>query len=57
MRGYLQIRDGEAFFVEKTGQGGGDISSLVNCDLLAEIPAGSPPMNAGSYVKAYKIFK
>ena len=57
MRGYLEIRDGEAFFVENEGQGGGDISSLVNCDLLAEIPAGSPPLPAGTCIKVYRVFK
>ena len=57
MRGYLKIKDGEAFFVENDGQGGGDISSLLNCDLLAEIPEGSPPLPAGTLVKAYRIFK
>ena len=57
MRGSLSIRDGEAFFFENAGQGGGDISSLVGCDLLAVIPAGSPPLAAGTCVKAYRVFK
>jgi len=57
MRGYLKIDEGDAFFIENTGQGGGDISSLVHCDLLAEIPEGSPPLMAGTRVKAYKVFK
>ena len=56
MRGYLKIEDGEAFFVENEGQGGGDISSLIHCDLLAEIPEGSPPLKAGTCVKAYRVF-
>ena len=57
IRGSLKIEDGEALFVENAGQGGGDISSLVSCDLLAEIPEGSPPLPAGAPVKAYKVFK
>jgi len=57
MRGYLKIEGGEAYFVENEGQGGGDISSLVRCDLLAEIPEGSPPLKAGSIIKAYRVFK
>jgi len=57
MRGYLRIKDGSAEFVENAGQGGGDISSLVRCDLLAEIPEGSPPLPAGTIVKAYRLFK
>ena len=56
MRGYLKIEDGEALFVENAGQGGGDISSLIRCDLLAEIPEGSPPLEKGTAVKAYKVF-
>ena len=55
LRGYLLIEEGKAWFVENSGQGGGDISSLINCDLLAEIPEGSPPLPAGSLVKAYII--
>ena len=57
IRGWLKIVDGEAFFVENVGQGGGDISSLVGCDLLAEIPAGSPALSAGTLVKVYRVFK
>jgi molybdopterin molybdotransferase len=57
VRGFLSIKDGEALFIENAGQGGGDISSLVDCDILAEIPAGSPPLSAGTRVKAYRIFK
>jgi len=57
MRGYLKIQDGEALFVENTGQGGGDISSLIRCDLMVEIPEGSPPLPAGTRVKAYRVFK
>jgi molybdopterin molybdotransferase len=55
IRGWLKIEDGGALFVENTGQGGGDISSFVSCDLLAEIPAGEPPLPAGALVKAYKV--
>jgi molybdopterin molybdotransferase len=53
LRGSLSIEDGKAFFIENSGQGGGDISSLNNCDLIAEIPAGSPELGAGASVKAY----
>ena len=55
MRGFLRVEGGEALFVENAGQGGGDISSLVGCDLLAEIPEGSPPLPAGALVKAYRV--
>jgi len=55
VRGYLEIEDGKAWFVENEGQGGGDISSLLHCDLLCEIPENSPPLPAGSLVKAYRL--
>jgi len=57
MRGFLEIVDGEAYFVENKGQGGGDISSFVNCDLLAEIPASGEPLPAGTCVKAFRVLK
>ena len=55
LRGYLQIEDGKAFFVENEGQGGGDISSLINFNLLGEVPEGSGPLPAGSLIKAYIV--
>lgn len=57
VRGRMKIEDGEAWFVENVHQGGGDVSSFLDCDLLAEIPEGSPPLPAGSKVKAYRVFK
>ncbi|MDR1797465.1 MAG: molybdopterin molybdotransferase MoeA [Clostridiales Family XIII bacterium] len=55
VRGYLEVEGGKAWFVENEGQGGGDISSFVRCDLLCEIPEGTPPLPAGALVKAYRI--
>ena len=55
VRGYLDIRDGEAWFVENDGQGGGDISSFIRCDLLAEIPEDSALLPKGSLITAYRI--
>ncbi|MDR0852375.1 MAG: molybdopterin molybdotransferase MoeA [Clostridiales Family XIII bacterium] len=55
IRGYLSIEVGNAYFIENKSQGSGDISSLSRCDLLAEIPAGSPPLAAGALVRAYRI--
>ena len=55
MRGYLSVEDGTAYFIENESQGSGDISSFNRCDLLAEIPEGSPPLSAGMPVKAYRI--
>ena len=55
LRGRLEIIDSRAFFVESGGQGSEDISSLSGCDLLGEIPMGSPPLPAGSVIKAYRL--
>ena len=55
LRGTLEIVDGEAFFVQRGGQGGGTLANFAYCDLLGEIPAGSPPLDAGTLITAYKI--
>jgi molybdopterin molybdotransferase len=55
LRGRLEIRDGKAYFTENAGQGNGIVSSLVGCDLLGEIPAGSPQLPAGTMIRAYRI--
>lgn len=53
--GRLLVEDGCAFFDAGEGQNSSGISSLVHCDLLAEIPAGTPPLAAGTLVTAYRI--
>lgn len=55
LRGRLAVENGAAFFLENRSQKNGSISSLLQCDLLAEISAGSPPLDAGTMVKAYRI--
>ena len=55
LRGMLEIADSRAFFVESGGQGSEDVSSLAGCDLLGEIPLGSPPLPAGTVIKAYRL--
>lgn len=55
LRGRLEIIDGTAFFCENEGQGSGAVASLKNCDLLGLIPAGSPPLKAGTLIEAYKL--
>ena len=55
LRGRLEIIDSRAFFVESGGQGNEDVSSFTGCDLLGEIPMGSPPLPAGTIIKAYRI--
>jgi molybdopterin molybdotransferase len=55
LRGRLEIEDARAYFVEHAGQGSEAVSSLVGCDLLGEIPRGSPPLEAGTVIKAYRV--
>ena len=55
LRGRLEIIDSRAFFVESGSQGSEDVSSLSGCDLLGEIPMGSPPLQAGTMIKAYRL--
>ena len=55
VRGRLVIEEGRACFAQTGDQGNGVLSSLIGCDLLGEIPAGSPPLPAGSILTAYRI--
>ena len=54
LRGRLVIDNGQAFFEENAGQGNGMLISLLDFDLIGEIPAGSPPVSAGAIIKAYR---
>ena len=55
LRGQLEIIGGKAYFAEYGAQGGGEISSFVVADLLAEIAADSSPLPAGTLVKAWRL--
>lgn len=57
VRGRLEVRDGEAMFLHSANQGNGVLSSLIGCDLLGEIPEGSPPVPAGTKIDAYCLSK
>jgi molybdopterin molybdotransferase len=54
LRGRLMISNGQAFFDENIGQGNNMLKSFLDFDLVAEIPAGSPPLSAGTMIKAYR---
>ena len=54
LRGRLVIGAGEAWLTRLDKQGPGDLSSLLDCDLLGEIPAGSGPVEAGTLIRAYR---
>ncbi|MDD6188083.1 MAG: molybdopterin molybdotransferase MoeA [Clostridiales bacterium] len=55
VRGRLEIKDGVAYFVHSDGQGNGVISSLMGCDLLAEIPAGTGRVQDGQILSAIRV--
>ena len=55
VRGRLEIADGVAYFVPGDGQGNGVVSSLVGCDLLGEIPAGSAALESGCKITAFRV--
>lgn len=55
IRGVLDMTDGTAKMHVSKGQGNGVLHSLIGCDLLAEIPAGSPKLPAGTRLTAYLI--
>ncbi len=55
VRGRLEVSDGAAYFVHSDGQANGTVSSLMGCDLLAEIPAGTGRVQSGAMVSAIKV--
>ena len=54
--GRLEIVDGQAALALVPRQGNGMLCPLHHCDLLGEIPAGSPPMKAGDVIDAWQLF-
>lgn len=55
LRGRLEYSGGKAYFAENEGQGNGAVYSLLGCDLIGEIETGSPPLPAGTMIKAYQV--
>ena len=55
IRGTLDLSDGTARMHVSHAQGNGVLHSLVGCDLLAEIPAGSGRLPAGTRLNAFLI--
>jgi molybdopterin molybdotransferase len=55
IRGKLDLSQGSAVMHVDRGQGNGVLHSLIGCNLLAEIPAGSPKLPAGTQLNAYLI--
>ncbi len=55
IRGTMDLTDGTVRMHVSAGQGNGVLHSLIGCDLLAEIPAGSPRLSAGTALTGYII--
>lgn len=55
LRGKLVIENGTSYMQITGAQGNGVLRSMIDCDLLAEIPAGSGPQPAGTKLNAYRI--
>jgi molybdopterin molybdotransferase len=55
LRGNLAFRDGHVYFEHHEGDGNGILSSLVGCDALGEIPADSPPVQAGQSIQVFRL--
>ena len=55
IRGRLDLSDGTARIRPAPAQANGALHSVVGCDLLAEVPAGSPRLPAGTRLHAYRI--
>lgn len=55
IRGRLRLENGEAVMEVSREQGNGVLHSLVGCDILAEIPAGSDRLPAGTRLSAWLI--
>lgn len=53
--GRLVIRDGEAYISVTPSQGNGILHPLHGCNIIAEIPQGSPAMEPGALVKGYLL--
>ena len=55
IRGTLDLSDGVARMHVSKAQGNGVLSSLIGCNLLAEIPKGSPRLPAGTTLRAWLL--
>ena len=55
VRGRMVIQNGEVYFTGADTQGNGAPSSLLGCDLVADIPPETPPLPARTVIDAYRI--
>lgn len=55
LRGKLILENGSVYMETTGDQGNGVLSSMVECNVLAEIPEGSGPVQAGTKLMAYRL--
>lgn len=55
LRGHMRLDGNLAFFEENSGQRNGDILSFHNTELIAVIPANSPPLHAEETVRVIQL--
>lgn len=55
LRGRAKIKDGRLVFEPIENQKNGSVLSMMDCNLLGEIPAGSPALVAGAEIDVYFI--
>ena len=55
LRGRLELEKGTVLFVQTGDQGNAVVSSLMGCEALAAVPAGSGPLPAGTVLKGFLI--
>ena len=53
VRGRMEFMDGEVCFRCMDHQGNGALSSLLGCDMIADIPPDTPPLPEGTVIEAY----
>ena len=53
LRGRLELKDGMAWMTLSKNQGNVVLSSMIGCDMMALIPAGSGPISAGTVLRGF----
>ena len=53
LRGRLELKDGMAWMALSKNQGNVVLSSMIGCDMMALIPAGSGPISAGTVLRGF----
>lgn len=55
LRGRLELREGRAYMVLPENQANGALSSTINCDVMAIVPAGSDAVPCGAVLKGFLL--